>query len=187
MILPGDLKYNFIGETDISKIRDKILSQNFDWDDYNFRQLRYKDHSETKTIPIIWSEDFKSQKKWEPYYTTFKEDLKKIESLIRSSLCEEGDFMSAILINLPAGKSIRRHIDANPIGERFNRCHRIHIPIISNDQCFFEIDGDVKNMKEGEVWEISNVRCPHSVQNKGVSDRIHLLIDWDPELKSECS
>ncbi len=180
MILTGGLKYRHIDNMDISSIKDKIDSSNLSWDLYDFRQKRYKDHSETKTIPLIWSEDFSEQKIWDPYYSIFRNDLGKVEDILRNKLCKTGGFMSAILINLPAGMSIGRHIDANPLGEKFNRCHRIHIPIITNSLCFFEIGGDVKNMKEGEIWEISNIKLPHSVKNKGVSDRIHLLIDWDP-------
>ena len=180
MILPNEIKYRLLGNIDVSNLKEKIIHNNLDWDFYDFRQLRYKDHSETKTIPLIWSENFSSQQKWDPHYSIFKRDLDKIELIIRSSLCKSGDFMSAILINLPAGKSIARHVDANPIRDKFNRCHRIHIPIITNPDCIFEIDGEERNMKEGEIWEISNVKKPHSVQNKGVSDRIHLLIDWDP-------
>lgn len=169
-------------DMDVSHLKEKISSKNLDWDSYAFRQIRYKDHSETKTIPLIWSEDFSSPQKWEPYYSIFQDDLNLIEEIIRFSLCKSGGFMSAILINLPAGKSIGRHIDANPLGDKFNRCHRIHIPISTNPDCFFEIGEEIKNMREGEIWEISNVKTRHSVQNKGVSDRIHLLIDWDPFL-----
>jgi len=180
LILKGGLKYNQIGSLDVTSIREKIRNNNLDWDCYQHRQNRYKDHSQTKTIPIIWSENFNKQEFWEPYYTIFKEDLNSIEKIIRNSLCNSGGFMSAILINLPAGKSIGRHIDANPLGNRFNRCHRIHIPVETNPFCFFEIGGEIKNMKEGEIWEINNVKSPHSVENKGTSDRIHLLVDWDP-------
>ena len=180
MILQGGLKYSLVGNYDITSIKKILVSNNLEWDSYQFRQKRYKDHSATKTIPIIWSEKFKEQEFWEPNYSIFKGEVTEIEEFIRKNLCNAGGFMSLILINLPAGKSIERHIDANPMGERFNRCHRLHIPIITNPYCLFEMDGETKNMKEGEVWEISNVKLPHSVQNKGTSDRIHLLIDWDP-------
>jgi hypothetical protein len=33
-------------------------------------------------------------------------------------------------------------------------------------------------MKEGEIWEINNDDKYHSVENRGETDRIHLLIDW---------
>ncbi len=180
MILSGDIKFKYVGDIDVSPIRRIIEEEKLDWDSYDFRQIRYKDHSETKTVPIIWSEKFKSPEYWEPNYSIFRSELEKIEEVIKEKICKSGGMMSAILINLPSGKSIGRHIDANPIGDRFNRCHRIHIPIITNPDCIFEIDREERNMKEGEIWEISNIKKPHSVKNKGVSDRIHLLIDWDP-------
>jgi hypothetical protein len=180
MILERNINYKYLGELDVINISNKIYSNNLDWEDYKFRQERYKDHSETRTIPIIWSENFKEFKTWEPYYSIFREDLGLVEKFINSHLCSTGKMMSAILINLPAGKSIGRHRDSNPVGNRFNRCHRIHIPVITNNECFFEIDDELKVMKEGEAWEINNVRKLHSVYNNGETDRIHLLIDWDP-------
>jgi len=180
MILERDINYKYLGRLDISNISNKIYNNNLDWEDYNFRQERYKDHSETRTIPIIWCEKFKEFKSWEPYYSIFKTDIELVEEFIKCNLCSTGKMMSAILINLPAGKSIGRHRDSNPVGNRFNRCHRIHIPILTNEECFFEIDGELKIMRSGEVWEINNVRKLHSVYNNGKTDRIHLLIDWDP-------
>ena len=42
------------------------------------------------------------------------------------------------------------------------------------------IDGEEKNLKEGEIWEISNVNKMHSVRNGGQKNRVHLLIDYAP-------
>jgi len=182
MILEHGNNYKLLGYFQTGDILRKIISNNLDWNKYNFRQERYKDHSKTKTIPIIWSENFSEVKKWEPYYTIFKDELLMLENFLLNNLCPSGKIMSAILINLPSGECIGRHVDANPVGERFNRCHRIHIPITTNNQCLFEIDGEIKNMKVGEVWEISNVNKKHSVSNNGETDRIHFLIDWDPIL-----
>lgn len=181
MILERNINYKYIGKFEIGSILNKIDSNDLDWNSYKFRQERYKDHSETRTIPIIWCEKFKEVKKWEPYYSIFENDIKSLEEYIKENISPSGRMMSAILINLPAGKSIGRHIDANPIGDRFNRCHRIHIPITTNKDCLFEIDGEYMNMKEGEVWEINNIKKKHSVSNSGKTDRIHLLIDWDPD------
>jgi quercetin dioxygenase-like cupin family protein len=170
--------FKVLGSYNINSILSKIQGLDQDWDEYTFRQERYKDHSETKTIPLIWSEKFNSieKRKW---YNIFENELEELEFIFNSSL-EEGVIISAILINLPKGKSIKRHIDANPIGERFNQCHRIHIPITTNENCIFEINGEEKSLKPGEIWEISNVFKPHSVRNEGDCDRIHLLIDWMP-------
>ena len=180
MILERNINYKYIGRFNIDSILNKIYDNKLDWDSYKFRQERYKDHSETRTIPLIWCEKFRDVKIWDPYYSIFKQDIELIEKYTKENLSPSGKMMSAILINLPAGKSIGRHIDDNPVGNRFNRCHRIHIPILTNDNCFFEIDGEYKNMKKGEIWEINNIRKKHSVSNSGETDRIHLLIDWDP-------
>jgi hypothetical protein len=180
MILEYNINYKFIGVFDVDPIIKKIQECNFNWDDYKFRQERYKDHSETRTIPMIWDEKFKNVNKWYPYYNVFLDDIDSIEEYIRKNICDRGKMMTFILINLPSGKSISRHRDINPYIKNFNRCHRIHIPITTNEECFFEIEGEIKNLKKGEVWEISNINKMHSVYNRGKSDRIHLLIDWDP-------
>jgi hypothetical protein len=173
-----DFNYKKLGELEVSGIANKIRNLNLDWDEYTYRQTRYKDHSKTKTIPLIWSENFDGIQEWKTL-EKFSDDLFPIFSFLKD-LLGDGEIVSAILINLPAEESIGRHRDANPKGNRFNLCHRIHIPIITNKECFFEIEREELNMCEGEVWEISNVRKLHSVRNLGEIDRIHLLIDFVP-------
>jgi hypothetical protein len=59
------------------------------------------------------------------------------------------------------------------------KCHRIHIPVITNDQVVFTIGGEDKALAEGEMWEINNATL-HAVDNHSDADRIHLIIDWVP-------
>ena len=172
----NDVNFKLISYHDPSGFGSKLGGLN--WNAYTFRQERYKDHSQTFTVPLIWSEKFNSIQ-YHSDYLPFKEVLDPIFESIRSVL-GEGLPITAILINLPAGTEIGRHRDANPIGERFNECHRLHYPILTNDDCIFEIDGEERNLKSGELWEINNVSKLHSVRNVGESDRIHLLIDWMP-------
>jgi hypothetical protein len=174
-----DKNFIHIGKTDIVRIADALKEfPAEDWDSYTFRQARYKDHSETKTIPLIWSERFKGIEYW-PHYQRFESDISGITSILSDSL-GDGVVISAILINLPSGCKIARHRDANYNGDRFNLCRRIHIPIITNEECIFEIAGEEMHMKSGEIWEISNVNKMHSVKNGGKTDRIHFLIDYAP-------
>ena len=181
MILEENLNYRIIGEIDISSIVKKLDLVKDRWDEYDYRQKRYKDHESTKSIPLIFSEKL-IEREEHILYGIFKDDILIIENYLRDNLCSNGGLISAVLINLPSKKSIKRHKDSNPMGKRFNRCHRIHIPILTNPNCLFEIDGEYKNLKEGEVCEISNVNKYHSVSNSGDTDRIHLLLDWDPNL-----
>jgi hypothetical protein len=43
------------------------------------------------------------------------------------------------------------------------------------------VGGDEIAMKEGEVWEINNMR-EHAVRNDGETSRIHLIVDWAPAM-----
>lgn len=174
-----EANFIFLDHYDVSEIQRIIDSSKLDWGDYDFRQRRFTDHSETKTIPLIWSEKFDGIQKWKPF-DFFESEILAINKILGTHLDPKGELITAILINLPAGKSIRRHRDANYTGQRFNLCNRLHLPIKTNPLCIFEIDGEEKNLKEGELWEISNVKKLHSVRNGGGTDRIHLLLDWVP-------
>ena len=59
------------------------------------------------------------------------------------------------------------------------KCHRIHVPIITNDEVVFSVGGEELNMREGEMWEINNATL-HAVENRSEQDRIHLIVDWVP-------
>ncbi len=170
------MSFNFKlhGKLDASSIKERLIG--LDWDDYQFRQKTYSDHSKTKTIPLMWDED-KLIVKYHKDYELFKFTLKFIEDLLISIL-GEGKIETAILINLPKKEKIKSHYD---VGEYFGIRNRIHIPIITNKDCIFQIDGELKNMKEGEIWEINNNEKKHSVENNGTEDRIHLLIDFLPK------
>lgn len=78
------------------------------------------------------------------------------------------------LLRLHAGSSIAEHVDRAldfDDGEV-----RLHIPIVTSDDVKFFLDGARLVMAPGECW-YTNVNLPHSVENRGVADRIHLVID----------
>jgi hypothetical protein len=170
------MSFNFKlhGKLDISSIKERLIG--LDWEDYQFRQKTFSHHSRTKTVPLMWDEDQVAVKYCKDY-SLFEFDLKFIGDLLVGFL-GEGKIETAILINLPKREKIISHYDR---GEYFSRRNRIHIPIITNKDCIFEIDGELKNMKEGEIWEINNDEKKHSVENNGTKDRIHLLIDFLPK------
>jgi hypothetical protein len=167
------MSFNFKlhGKLKVDSIKEQI--NKLDWNEYQFRQKQYKNHSETLTIPLIWDEEKQLIKHWKDY-NIFKTDLNSISDILTTKL-GKGYIETAILINLPKSKKIKPHIDAHIY---FNSRNRIHIPILTNDMCIFEVAGEEINMKQGEIWEINNSDKPHSVTNNGETDRIHLLIDW---------
>ena len=167
------MTFNFkhFGTIEIDDLVKKL--EGLDWNQYKFRQLTHKVHAQTLTIPLLFDERLQSVKIHQNF-GLFITELEKIKLFLTEKL-GKGEFQSAILINLPAGRKILRHIDK---GENFKKYHRIHIPIKTNPKCFFEVDNEIINMKEGEIWEINNDDKYHSVENSGETDRIHLLIDW---------
>lgn len=55
---------------------------------------------------------------------------------------------------------------------------RLHIPVTTNSEVEFILNGEQLIMKEGECW-YTNVNFEHSVANRGKQARIHLVIDGE--------
>lgn len=78
------------------------------------------------------------------------------------------------LLQLAVGAEIKPHSD-HCLGYE-DGSFRLHIPIITNPDVEFILDGKRLIMKEGECWYI-DANFTHSVANRGNQDRIHLVID----------
>lgn len=81
---------------------------------------------------------------------------------------------SARFLRLGAGANIREHRDFR-LGYE-DGVVRLHIPVQTNPQVEFFLDGQSVDMKEGETWYL-NFNLKHRVKNGGASDRVHLVID----------
>jgi len=88
------------------------------------------------------------------------------------------------LMNLPPEAKVNTHVDDFCGYE--DGLFRVHIPITTNDDVYFILDDKRIVMEPGQVW-YTNVNLPHSVANKGKTNRIHLVMDcirneWSDEL-----
>lgn len=81
---------------------------------------------------------------------------------------------SVRLLRLTAGSTIREHRDYD-LGYDAGEV-RIHVPVITNPEVEFFLDGRRIIMNEGECWYL-DLNLPHRVQNRGSADRVHLVID----------
>ena len=52
---------------------------------------------------------------------------------------------------------------------------RFHIPIISNNNCFFVIDDEIKRYPANGNWYIIDTEKKHTAVNASWEDRIHLI------------
>ncbi len=81
---------------------------------------------------------------------------------------------SVRLLRLASGSIIREHSDSD-LGEDLGDV-RLHIPIVTNPQVEFYLAGKRVAMDAGECWYL-DLSHPHRVQNRGPSERVHLVID----------
>ena len=167
--------FKYVGEIDTSKIVKKVDFMSSFWEEFDYRQNRFKVHQHTQTIPILFDADFRlsnpTPSKW---YPLFKDHLTKLQD-IASKFYGDGYIIRCILTNLKANKNIEPHIDQ---GNSLNTGKRIHVPIITTDKVLFTVGGEEKNLRVGEMWEINNTNKPHAVYNNSDEDRVHLIFDY---------
>ncbi len=78
-----------------------------------------------------------------------------------------------MLAKLAAGSYIDEHTD----GAGSNLlAHKIHIPLQTNNDTTMTVNGQTKHLQKGHAYEVNNI-VPHSVENNGKTDRIHLVFE----------
>ena len=94
-----------------------------------------------------------------------------VQALLATLPCE---LQAVRFLRLKAGSVVKKHCDYN-LGYEDGEV-RLHIPVVTNPAVEFIMDGKRVVMNPGEVW-YHNFNLPHSVANRGDTDRIHLVID----------
>jgi mannose-6-phosphate isomerase-like protein (cupin superfamily) len=84
------------------------------------------------------------------------------------------------LLRLRAGSAILEHTDQDLRFEEGEM--RVHVPVQTNPDVEFVVDGRRLVLNEGDCWYI-DFSLPHRIRNRGAADRIHLVIhaqvnDW---------
>jgi len=167
---------------DISEIKHFTNSlSDSDWSDWQLRQSRFLAHSQTKTYPLLWSNNINS-KSLVVIRKNLTSKIWKVLNPLLSSLSYEynSSVVKCMFANLPATCSIAKHQDTADI---LVHSHRIHIPIQTSNNVKFYLDNEEYSLEEGFVYEINNQKF-HSVKNLSRYDRIHLIIDLLPYHKN---
>ncbi len=141
------------------------------------RERLFAVHKHTQSVLLVRFEDFKHNKpEFEPLYFELEAALQPLIDYVADYYQNNGFTVRLLLAKLLAGGNIPHHTDA---GFSLLNCHRVHIPLITNDEVIFSVGGEEKNMKPGEFWEINN-GIDHAVENRSDQDRIHIIVDWMP-------
>ena len=163
----------FLKSNDLKDILKNISDS--DWEEYTFRQKNFSNHIHTRTIPIIFNEDFRSQSPTKTnWYPLFEECLKELNIMCNKKY-GNGFFVRSFLVKLLPRTIIPKHIDS---GGGLEPCNRVHIPIITNEKIKFIVGNQKKYLREGEIWEVNNTGKEHSVLNDSDESRVHLICDF---------
>lgn len=177
-----------LGTFDITALRDQVAAlTEADWSADTSRQQTFDAHTRTQTIKLIFDADYRhTDPTIHPEFAVFEPVIRPLMDHIRAYYLQSlrqrwiaekhgsGYFIRAILTRLAPDAEITPHADD---GHSLKRCHRIHVPILTNPDCLFTVGGLTWNMPAGEMWEINNRRI-HAVRNEGKSTRIHLIMDY---------
>lgn len=165
---------------DVDKMLEEIKAMEFqDFVYYKTLPLRAPAHIIDSSIPFpppaddyadgSWTEWLDSKElKNAPYFTsvidTFREHTKV--TLVR-------------LLRLAPGAVVKEHTDPTLGLQIHKSVIRLTIPILTNDQVEFFLNGTTVPMKPGECWYL-RLTDPHQVNNPGTTERINLTIDMIP-------
>ena len=87
---------------------------------------------------------------------------------------QRGAFPRIMLAQMAPGGVIHPHRDQNPAAKW---PHKIHVPLLTNDQVVFYVDGTAYYFAEGEAVEVNNMGV-HAVENRGDTNRVHLIFEY---------
>lgn len=162
---------------DVQAIRKKIAQiPEARWRESE-RERRFDVHRDTQALLLIHFEDYRYVKPdYRELYYELQDGLKPVIDYIAKYYQDNGFVVRLLFAKLLAGGKVPKHTDA---GYSLLNCHRVHIPIITNDKVIFAVGGEERKMQVGELCEINNGTV-HAVENRGDEDRIHLIIDWMP-------
>lgn len=141
------------------------VSQNYEGD-WSVLPLRHADGAEHPIMQIHAS----------PNVTRFVDgQLMQRAPYIRALLATlECPLQAVRLMRLAPGSVIKPHRDHDLAAEW--GAARLHLPILTNDQVDFRLNDLPVTMLPGSLWYLRLAET-HSVANRGVTERVHLVID----------
>jgi hypothetical protein len=130
---------------------------------------------------VITSYDHDGQ----PGFTPNGQQLPYLRDLIETNFdTERLNFVRLAAVSNSVIIPHRDLLELDEIPDDQRNTHRVHVPLATNEHCFFAEEDSVFSMRVGEVW-ILNAANIHSVAALSSEDRIHLILDFvgtgDPE------
>lgn len=171
--------FRFLGQIDVSSLKaavDTIPEQLWDAENAD-KPNRFEALDVTRHIVFRFVSSFRD---WRdsydrPLWAEWRALLEPVmQQATKDYAYNRGVYPRVMLARMAAGGVIQPHRDANPAAKW---PHKIHVPIVTNDQVTFRVEGARYVMAEGEAVEVNNMGT-HSVENLGQTDRVHLIFEY---------
>ena len=168
-----------LGHVDISALRDAVAGLPEEmWDEENAsKPNRFAALDATRHIVFRF---VSSLHDWRAFYERplWDEWSDMLLPVLRQATATygyaNGEFPRGMLARMAPGGIIHPHKDASPSAKW---PHKIHVPLQTNDRVTFFIDDKPFCLAEGEAVEVNNM-AKHAVENRGSTDRIHLIFEY---------
>jgi hypothetical protein len=169
-----------LGEVDVLPVIKILVQLKNEWDTkdtYESNHNKKASLSQVSHVNFRWSDKSQDRVRYVdlPLWDTFKQYLLPImQKAVVPFGYKNGYFPRVMLAYMQPGTYIPEHIDGNNRGWI---PHKIHVPIVTNPNVKFYVNGKEYHFEKGKVYEVNNA-APHAVKNEGDSARIHLIFEY---------
>jgi hypothetical protein len=111
-------------------------------------------------------------------FTEFGKQVPYLQELITNTVdLARLNFVRLAVISNSVIIPHRDLLELGDVPETARSAHRLHIPLVTNENAFFSEENTVYRMGEGEVWFLDASRV-HSVASLSDAARVHLIFDF---------
>lgn len=168
-----------LGMVDIARVKEAVLAfPESLWDAENAsKPNRFGALGTTRHIVFRFVSNFDDwrQSYERPLWNEWKPLLEPVLAAATAQYgYAHGAFPRVMLARMAPGGVIHPHRDENPAAKW---PHKIHVPLQTNNDVIFYVNGIAYHFAEGEAVEVNNMGV-HAVANRGPTDRIHLIFEY---------
>lgn len=168
-----------LGRVDITRLRAAVLSiPEAVWQQQNStKPNRFDALDKTVHIPFRFVREFDDWRVSDdlPLWPQWRDLIAPVLTEATAPYgYRRGGYPRIMLARMAPGGVIHPHRDGNPSAKW---PHKIHVPLQTNPQVTFEVDGVGHHFAEGDAVEVNNMAV-HAVANRGATDRTHLIFEY---------
>ena len=165
---------------DVQPMLDMLKKNKDMWNDITIRQdYPGSAHADTECIfirgPLAFTaKDYFNDCSAAPYpaASVFQEAFRPLMEPLMEAIGLE-QLGRVLIVKLKPGGHVSEHVDEGKYADMYSR---FHIVLTTNEGCVNTTGGEVVHWPVGSAWWF-NHKAPHTADNGGDTDRIHIIVD----------